>query len=149
MLGMLKEFREFIARGSVIDMAVGIVIGVAFGKIVTSFVNDIIMPPIGLALGSVDFSSLFVPLKGSYPSVAAAKAAGAPTINYGLFINSILEFLIIAFAVFMLVKAVNRIKRKPEEKPADTAECAYCCSKIPIKATRCPACTSQLNPATS
>ena len=146
---MLKEFREFIARGSVIDMAVGIIIGVAFGKIVTSLVNDIIMPPIGLALGSVDFASLFIPLKGSYPSVAAAKAAGAPTINYGLFINSILEFFIIAFAVFMLVKAVNRIKRKSEEKPADTTECAYCCSKIPIKASRCPACTSQLNPASA
>ena len=146
---MLKEFREFIARGNVIDMAVGIIIGVAFGKIVTSFVNDIIMPPIGLALGSVDFAALFVPLKGSYPTIAAAKAAGAPTINYGLFINSIIEFLIIAFAVFLLVKAVNRIKRKPEERPADTTECAYCCSKIPIKATRCPACTSQLSAAGS
>jgi large conductance mechanosensitive channel len=144
---MLKEFREFIARGNVIDMAVGIIIGVAFGKIVASLVSDIIMPPIGLALGSVDFGSLFIALKGSYPTVAAAKAAGAPTINYGLFLNSIIEFLIVAFAVFMLVKAVNRLRRKPEEKPADTTECTYCCSKIPIKATRCPACTSQLEPA--
>jgi large conductance mechanosensitive channel len=149
MLAMLKEFREFVARGNVIDMAVGIIIGVAFGKIVTSLVNDMIMPPIGLALGRVDFNSLFIPLKGSYPTIAAAKAAGAPTVNYGVFINSILEFLIIAFAVFILVKAVNRIKRKPEEKPADTTECTYCCSKIPIKATRCPACTSQLNPAST
>jgi large conductance mechanosensitive channel len=146
---MLKEFREFIARGNVIDMAVGIIIGVAFGKIVTSLVGDIIMPPIGLAFGSVDFGSLFIPLKGSYPTIAAAKAAGAATINYGLFLNSIIEFLIIAFAVFIVVKAVNRLRRKPEEKPADTTECPYCCSKIPIKATRCPACTSQLEPATS
>src|SRR5262245_57343785 len=146
---MLKEFKEFIARGNVIDLAVGIIIGVAFGKIVTSLVNDIIMPPVGLALGNVDFNSLFISLRGSYPSIAAAKAAGAPTINYGLFINSILEFLIVAFAVFLLVKAVNRMRRKPDEKAADTRECDYCCSKIPVKASRCPACTSELKPVSS
>jgi len=144
---MLREFKEFIARGNVIDLAVGIVIGVAFGKIVTSLVNDMIMPPIGLALGNVDFGSLFISLRGTYPTIAAAKAAGAPTINYGPFINSIIEFLIIAFAVFLLVKAVNRLKRKPEDKPADTRDCDYCYSKISVKATRCPACTSELKPA--
>jgi large conductance mechanosensitive channel len=144
---MLKEFREFIARGNAIDMAVGIIIGVAFGKIVTSLVNDLIMPPIGLALGSIDFSNLFIPLRGSYPTVAAAKAAGAPTINYGVFLNTVIEFLIIAFAVFLLVKSINRMRQKPEEKPADTKQCAYCCSTIPTKATRCPACTSELKPS--
>jgi large conductance mechanosensitive channel len=141
---MLKEFREFIARGNVIDMAVGIIIGVAFGKIVTSLVNDMIMPPIGLALGNLDFSSLFISLKGSYPTVAAAKAAGAPTMNYGLFINTIIEFIIVAFAVFLLVKATNRMKRKPADKPVDTKECGYCFSTIPVRATRCPNCTSEV-----
>jgi large conductance mechanosensitive channel len=144
---MLKEFKEFIARSNVIDLAVGIIVGVAFGKIVTSLVSDVVMPPIGLALGRIDFANLFISLRGSYPTVAAAKAAGAPTINYGLFLNSIIEFVIVAFAVFLLVKAVNRLKRKPEEKPANTRECAYCCSTISIKATRCPACTSDLTPA--
>jgi large conductance mechanosensitive channel len=143
---MLKEFKEFIARGNAIDMAVGIIIGVAFGKIITSLVNDLIMPPIGLALGSIDFSNLFISLRGSYPTLAAAKAAGAPTINYGIFLNTVLEFLIIAYAVFLLVKSINRLKRKPEEKPVDTTQCTYCCSTIPIKATRCPACTSELKP---
>src|SRR5262245_44814928 len=147
MLAMLKEFKEFIARGNVIDMAVGIIIGVAFGKIVSSLVADVIMPPIGLALGSVDFSSLFFSLKGNYPTVAAAKAASAPTINYGLFINSIIEFLIVAFAVFLLLKAINNLRRKPEDKPADTTECPFCCTKIPTKAMRCPACTSELKQA--
>jgi large conductance mechanosensitive channel len=143
---MVKEFKEFIARGNVVDMAVGIIIGVAFGKIVTSLVNDIIMPPIGLALGSIDFSNLFISLRGSYPTVAAAKAAGAPTINYGTFLNTVIEFLIVAFAVFLLVKSINRMKRKPEEKPVDTKQCTYCYSTISIKATRCPACTSELKP---
>jgi large conductance mechanosensitive channel len=141
---MLKEFKEFIARGNVIDMAVGIIIGLAFGKIVASLVNDIVMPPIGLALGSIDFANLFISLRGSYPTVAAARAAGAPTINYGVFLNTVIEFIIIAFAVFVLVKAINRMKRKAEEKPADTMECSYCCSTVPVRATRCPACTSDL-----
>ena len=143
---MLKEFKEFIARGNMIDMAVGIIIGLAFGKIVTSLVGDVIMPPIGLALGNLDFSNLFIPLRDAYPTLAAAKTAGAPTINYGVFLNTILEFLIIAFAVFLLVKSVNRLRPKPAEKPADTKECEYCISSIPVKATRCPHCTSELKP---
>lgn len=146
---MLKEFREFVARGNVIDMAVGIIIGLAFAKIVTSLVNDIVMPPIGLALGSIDFANLFIPLRGSYPTVAAAKAAGAPTINYGVFLNTVIEFIIIAFAVFLLVKAINRMRRKSEEKAADKKDCPYCCSAIPVGATRCPACTSELEPIKS
>jgi large conductance mechanosensitive channel len=133
---MLKEFKEFIARGNVIDMAVGIIIGVAFGKIVNSLVNDLIMPPIGLGLGSIDFANLFISLRGNYPTVAAAKAAGAPTINYGVFLNSIVEFLIVALVVFLLVKSVNRMKRKPAEKPANTKDCGYCFTAIPVRATQ-------------
>ena len=148
---MLKEFKEFAMRGNVVDMAVGIIIGAAFGGIVTSLVADVIMPPIGLLLGNVDFSNLFVTLKdgamaGPYSSVAQAKAAGAVTLNYGLFINAIISFLIVAFAVFMLIRAINKLKH-PEVKPAAapaTKECVYCYSTIPIKAVRCPACTSEL-----
>jgi large conductance mechanosensitive channel len=148
---MLKEFKEFAMRGNVVDMAVGIIIGAAFGSIVTSLVADVIMPPIGLLLGNVDFSNLFVTLRdgaaaGPYSSVAQAKAAGAVTLNYGLFINAIISFLIVAFAVFMLIRAINKLKR-PEIKPAEaptTKECGYCYSTIPIKAVRCPACTSEL-----
>jgi large conductance mechanosensitive channel len=148
---MLKEFKEFAMRGNVVDMAVGIIIGAAFGSIVTSLVADVIMPPIGLLLGNVDFSNLFVTLRsgavaGPYSSVAQAKAAGAVTLNYGLFINAIISFLIVAFAVFMLIRAINKLKR-PEVKPAAapaTKECSYCYSTIPIKAVRCPACTSEL-----
>ena len=148
---MLKEFKEFAMRGNVVDMAVGIIIGAAFGAIVTSLVADVIMPPIGLLLGNVDFSNLFVTLRngavaGPYSSVAQAKAAGAVTLNYGLFINAIISFLIVAFAVFMLIRAINKLKR-PEVKPAATPatkECVYCYSTIPIKAVRCPACTSEL-----
>jgi large conductance mechanosensitive channel len=148
---MFKEFKEFAMRGNVVDMAVGIIIGAAFGSIVGSLVADVIMPPIGLLLGNVDFSNLFIVLKeggavGPYSSVAAAKAAGAVTLNYGLFINAIISFLIIAFAVFMLIRAMNKL-RKPEVKPAaapSTKECSYCYSVIPIKATRCAHCTSQL-----
>ena len=141
-----KEFREFIARGNVIDLAVGIIIGAAFGKIVTSLVEGIIMPPIGLVLGRIDFSSLFYVLdatKGIPASLADAKAKGVPVIAWGQFINDIISFLIVAFTVFLLVKKVNQIKAKPAEAPS-TKECAYCASTIPIKATRCPNCTSQL-----
>src|SRR5262245_28412446 len=138
---MLKEFKEFIMRGNVIDLAVAVVIGAAFGKIVTSFVEDILMPPIGLALGDVDFSNLFINLSGKdYPSVAAAKAARAPTFNYGIFFNTILNFLIIAFAIFLIIKQVNRF-----QKPASaTKDCPHCLYAIPITATRCPHCTSAL-----
>jgi large conductance mechanosensitive channel len=143
---MFKEFRDFAMRGSVLDLAIGIVIGAAFGKIVTDFVDLILMPPIGLLLGRVDFASLFVPLNGqSYPSLAAAKDAGAPVIAYGQFINDIINFLIVAFVIFLIVRAVNRMK-KPAAAPAapSTKECPFCASTIPVKASRCPDCTSQL-----
>jgi large conductance mechanosensitive channel len=147
---MLKDFKEFAMRGSVIDMAVGIIIGAAFGTIVNSFVSDIIMPPIGLILGRVDFSSLFIVLKegkvaGPYDSLATAKAAGAVTINYGLFVNTIISFFIVAFAVFLLIRNINKLKREKEAPTVPTAkECPYCLSVIPIKATRCAHCTSEL-----
>jgi len=146
---MLKEFRDFAMRGNVLDMAIGIIIGAAFGKIVSSFVSDILMPPLGLLLGKVDFSNLFVSLSGqSYPSLAAAKAAGAPTLNYGLFLNTILDFLIVAFAIFLLIRQVNRFAKKPEAPaPPATKECPYCISAMPLKATRCPHCTSELRAA--
>lgn len=141
---MLKDFKEFIMRGNVIDLAVGIIIGVAFGKIVSSLVSDVIMPPVGLLLGKVDFSSLYINLSSQqYSTLAAAKAAGAPTINYGLFLNALIEFLIISFVVFLIVRSVNRIMPKPKV----TRECSYCFSVIPIKATRCPNCTSELKTA--
>jgi large conductance mechanosensitive channel len=145
---MLKEFKEFIMRGNVIDMAVGIIIGAAFGTIIKSLVDDVIMPPIGLLLGNIDFSNLFAVLKagkvaGPYETLVAAKAAGAVTINYGFFINTIITFLIVAFCVFMLIKNVNRFRK---EAPAEvtTKECPYCISTIPIKAQRCPQCTSEI-----
>jgi large conductance mechanosensitive channel len=142
---MIKEFREFIARGNVIDMAVGIIIGVAFGAIIMSFVNDVVMPPIGLLLGKVDFANLYINLSGTaYPSLEAAKAAGAATINYGLFINAIINFLIIAFVIFLIVRRVNAMKREAPPAPPETKECPFCISAIPIKATRCPNCTSEL-----
>lgn len=142
---MLKEFREFIMRGNVLDLAVGIIIGGAFGKIVSSFVNDILMPPLGLIMGKINFSDLFVNLSGTaYPSVAAAKAAGAPTINYGLFINTIIDFLIVAFAIYLLIVQVNRMQKKPEAAPPATKDCPFCLSAIPVKAVRCPHCTSNL-----
>ena len=148
---MFKEFKEFAMRGNVLDMAIGIIIGAAFGKIVSSFVSDLLMPPIGLLLGNVDFASVFVNLSGqSYPSLAAAKAAGAPTINYGVFLNTVLDFLIVGFVIFLLVRQVNRMRRQPEAAPAapTTKACAYCLSTIPLKATRCPHCTSELRVAT-
>jgi large conductance mechanosensitive channel len=143
---MFKEFKEFAMRGNVIDLAVGVIIGAAFGKIVSSLVQDIIMPPIGLLLRGVDFSNLFVTLKGPhYPTLTAAKAAGAPTLNYGVFLNDVLDFLIVAFCVFILVQQVNRWTRKPEPAAAPTTkECPQCATMIPIKAKRCPHCTSQL-----
>jgi large conductance mechanosensitive channel len=148
---MLKEFKEFAMRGNVIDMAVGIIIGAAFGTIVNSLVQDVIMPPIGLLLGHVDFSNIFVVLKegkvaGPYASVAVAKSAGAVTMNIGVFVNTIISFLIIALAVFLLVKTINRLRRQEAvPPPAPTIkECSYCFSIIPIKATRCPQCTSEL-----
>jgi large conductance mechanosensitive channel len=139
-MGMLKEFREFAARGNVIDLAVGVIIGASFGKVVTSVVNDLIMPPIGMALGRVDFSNLFIALDGgTYATLA--EAAGKPTVNYGKFLNTVIEFLIVAFAVFLLVKQVNRLKGPVV---VDTRDCPFCVSKIPLKATRCPACTSEV-----
>jgi large conductance mechanosensitive channel len=145
---MLKEFKEFIMRGNVVDLAVGIIIGGAFGKIVTSLVSDVLMPPLGKIMGNVDFSGLFINLSGtSYPSLAAAKAAGAATINYGLFINTIIDFIIVAAAIFILIKQVNRFKKPVEVAAPATKACPYCLSNVPIKATRCPACTSELKAA--
>jgi large conductance mechanosensitive channel len=144
---MLKEFREFAMRGNLLDLAIGIVLGAAFGRVITSLVNDIVMPPIGLALGGLDFSSLFITLKGGpYASVAAAKLAGAPTINYGIFINTIIDFMIVAFVMFLVVRQVNRMQRQREAAPA-TKACPYCVSTIPIGAVRCPNCTSDLRAA--
>ena len=147
---MLKEFKEFAMRGNVVDMAVGIVMGAAFGGIVTSLVNDVLMPPIGLLLGKVDFSNLFITLTGRhFDSVAQAKAAGAATLNYGMFMNTVINFLIISFAIFLLVRQVNRLRPKPAPAPAAPAlkECAFCFSSIPQRATRCPNCTSELKGA--
>ena len=148
---MFKEFKEFAMRGNVLDMAVGIVIGASFGAIVTSFVADVIMPPIGLLLGNIDFSSLFIILKeckvpGPYESLASAKAAGAVTVNYGVFLNTIISFLIVAFAIFLLIRNVNKLKREQEVPPAapTTKECPFCISTIPIKAVKCAHCTAEL-----
>jgi len=145
---MLKEFKEFAMRGNVLDMAVGVVIGAAFGKIVASFVSDILMPPVGLLLGKVDFSNLFIDLSGgSHATLAAAKAAGAATLNYGLFLNSIIDFLIVALAIFLLIRQVNQFMREHEAPAPTTKDCPYCLSSIPLKATRCAHCTSELKAA--
>ena len=147
---MLREFKEFAMRGNVLDMAVGIVMGAAFGNIVTSLVNDVLMPPIGLLLGRVDFSNLFINLTGRhYESVVAAKAAGAATLNYGVFLNTVINFLIVSFAIFILVRQVNRLRAKPAPAPSAPTQkpCPYCCSEIPVAATRCPHCTSELKAA--
>ena len=143
---MLKEFKEFAVKGNVIDLAVGIIIGGAFGKIVSSLVNDVLMPPIGMALGKLDFSNLYFDLSGGqHASLAAAKAAGAATINYGIFINNIIDFVIVAFCVFLLVKQINRLKREaPAAAAPNTKDCPQCATAIPIPAKRCPHCTSQL-----
>lgn len=152
-MGMIKEFKEFAVKGNVVDMAVGIIIGAAFGTIVKSLVDDVIMPPIGLLLGDVDFSNLFIILKegaegaGAYATLADAQAAGAVTLNYGLFINTIISFLIVAVAIFILIKNINRLKKEEEKAPEPeptTRECPYCLTSIAIKATRCPNCTSNL-----
>jgi large conductance mechanosensitive channel len=145
---MLKEFRDFIMRGNVLDLAVAVIIGGAFGRIISSFVNDIIMPPIGLLLGHVDFTSLFVNLSGTpYASLKEAQAAGAPTINYGIFINTIIDFLIVALVIFLIVRMVNRMQRPKLEAAPTTKECPYCATTIALRATRCPNCTSELRPA--
>ncbi|MGO8996424.1 MAG: large conductance mechanosensitive channel protein MscL [Polyangiaceae bacterium] len=141
---MLKDFKAFISRGNVVDLAVGVIIGGAFGKITSSLVGDIIMPPIGLVLGKVDFSNLFIDVSGhGYPNLAAAKAAGAPTINYGMFLNTVIDFMIVAFAVFLLVQWAQKLLPKPPA-PVATKDCPRCCEAIPLKATRCPKCTSEL-----
>jgi large conductance mechanosensitive channel len=151
---MLKEFKEFAMRGNVVDMAVGIIIGAAFGTIITALVAEVLMPPIGLLLGNVDFSNLFIVLKegkitGPYATVAAAKGAGAVTLNYGLFVNTVVNFLIVAFAIFFLIRGMNSMKKKEEAPPAapTTKECPHCLSTIPIKAIRCGHCTSELRAA--
>jgi len=144
---MWKEFKEFIMRGNVVDMAVGVIVGAAFGKIITSLVNDILMPPIGLLLGRVDFSNLFINLSGGhYATLAEAQEAGAVTINYGLFLNTVMDFVIVAFVIFLFIRQINRMRREEEEAPPEptTKECPYCLSTIPLKATRCPYCTSEL-----
>jgi large conductance mechanosensitive channel len=144
---MWADFRKFIARGNVLDLAVAVIIGGAFGAIVTSLVNDVVMPPIGLILGHVDFKDLFLALNGqSYASLAAAKTAAAPVIAYGQFLNTVINFLIVALVVFIIVRQVSKLQRKPEPAPAapTTKDCPFCCTAIPIPAKRCPNCTSQL-----
>ena len=145
---MLKEFKEFALKGNVVDMAVGIIIGAAFGRIVSSLVNDVLMPPIGKLMGNMDFSSLFLALDGkTYESLAAAKAAGAPTVNYGLFINSVIDFIIVAFVIFLIVKQMNRLKKEAPAAAPTTKECPHCKTQIPLGATRCPNCTSEVRAA--
>ena len=144
---MLREFKTFLMRGNVIDLAVAVVIGAAFGAIVTSFVNDLLMPPLGLLLGRVSFNDLFISLTGqTYPTLAAAKAAGAPTLNYGVFINTVLNFVFVAFAVFLLIRQVNRLKGPPPPAAPATRECPQCETAIPVRARRCPYCTSEVVP---
>lgn len=143
---MLEEFKKFAMRGNVVDMAVGIVIGAAFGKIVSSFVKDVLMPPIGKLMGGVDFSNLFINLsEGSYATLAAAQEAGAATLNYGLFVNTVLDFIIVAFAIFMVIKAMNKLKTEEPPKAPNTKACLQCLSDIPIDAKRCKFCTSEVN----
>lgn len=142
---MLKEFKEFAMRGNVVDLAIGLIIGGAFGKIVSSFVADILMPPIGLLLGGIDFTNFFITLKGdTFTTLEAAKAGGAVTLNYGVFLTTIIDFVIVAFAIFLLIRQINRMKAEPAPADPTTKECPYCYSAIALKATRCPNCTSQL-----
>ena len=147
-MGMLKEFKDFAMRGNVVDLAVGLIIGAAFGKIVSSLVNDVLMPPIGKLMGNVNFTDLFISLDPEKTegmrSLSAARGAGAAVIAYGTWINTIIDFVIVAFCMFLLVKAMNRMKAAPEPTPATTKECPFCISTIPLKATRCPQCTSEL-----
>jgi large conductance mechanosensitive channel len=145
---MFKEFKDFAMRGNVLDMAIGIIIGGAFGKIISSLVGDILMPPIGRLMGNLDFSNLFIALNGpAYDSLKAAKDAGAPTINYGLFLNTVIDFIIVAFAIFILVRQVNRLKKEAPAAAPTTRECPYCLTQIPLKATRCAGCTSEVKAA--
>lgn len=147
---MFKGFREFILRGNVLDLAVAVIIGAAFGKIVTSLVNDILMPPLGLALKNVDFSDLFIDLSGGrHATLAQAKAAGDATINYGVFLNNVIDFVIVAIVIYFVIRAANKMKRAPAPADPTTKECAFCHTTIPIAATRCPNCTSNLAPATA
>lgn len=147
-MSIVSEFKQFVMKGNVVDLAVGFVVGAAFGKIVTSFTTDILMPPIGLALGAVDFSNLFINLSSKhYETIAAAKAAGAPTLNVGLFLNTVIDFLIIAFAVFILVKWINHLTGANKPAPPTTKDCPYCLSSIPLGATRCAHCTSEVKAA--
>ena len=142
---MLKEFKEFAMKGNILDLAIAIIMGTAFGKIITSFVNDIIMPPIGLLLGNVDFANLYINLSGgTYASLDEAKKAGAAVIAYGVFLNTVLDFIIVALVMFLFIRQINRMKKQPAPADPTTKECKYCLSSIPIKATRCPHCTSQL-----
>ncbi len=142
---MFREFKEFIMRGNVLDLAVAVIIGVAFGAVVNSLINDVIMPPIGALLGKVDFGSLFINLSGhAYPSLKAAKEAGAPVIGYGAFLNTVINFLVVAFIIFQMVSMANRFKRPEAPAPVTTKECPHCTMAIPIKAKRCPHCTAEL-----
>ena len=144
---MLAEFKKFIMRGNVMDLAIGVIIGGAFGKIVSSLVDDIIMPPLGLLLGKVDFVNLFASLTGTkYATLAEAQAAGAPTLNYGLFIKNLIDFILLAVVIFLLIRTINRMSKKQEETVPVTRECPHCLSQIPLKASRCPACTSEVTP---
>jgi len=144
-MSIMKEFKEFAVKGNVIDLAVGVIIGAAFGKIVTSFVSDIIMPPLGLIMGKVNFSDLYIDLSGKgFASLKAARDAGAPVISYGIFINTVIDFTIIAFVIFMVIKQINRFKKEAAPAPPNTKDCPFCCSAIPIPAKRCPLCTSGL-----
>jgi large conductance mechanosensitive channel len=145
---MLKEFKEFAMRGNVMDMAIGVIIGAAFGKIITSLVNDVLMPPLGLLFGKVDFANMFYTLNGGvFKTLKDAQAAGAPTINYGVFINTTIDFILVAFVVFLVVKQINRLKKKPPEAAPTTKECPFCISQVPLKAVKCPNCTSELKSA--
>jgi large conductance mechanosensitive channel len=144
-LDMFKEFKDFAMKGNVLDLAIAVIMGTAFGAIIKSLVDDVIMPPIGLLLGNINFADLFINLSGkAYPSIKAAKDAGAATINYGLFLNTVINFIIVAFVMFLLVRQINRMKKEPAPAAPTTKECKYCLSTIPVKATRCPNCTSQL-----
>ena len=144
-MGMMQEFKEFAVKGNVVDLAVGVIIGGAFGKIVTSFVSDIVMPPLGLAMGKVNFTDLFINLSDKpYDSLKAAKDAGAPVISYGVFINTMIDFIIIAFVIFLVIKQINRFKKEPAPAPPNTKECPHCLSAIPINARKCGFCTSDL-----
>ena len=147
---MFKGFREFIMRGNVLDLAVAVIIGAAFGKIVTSLVNDILMPPLGLALKSVDFTNLFIDLSGgNHKTLAEAKAAGDATMAYGVFLNNVIDFLIVALVIYLMIRTANKMKRAPAPAPPNTKDCPYCRTSIPIAATRCPYCTSNLEAATA